>query len=155
MAELTDKQEMFCHEYLVDLNATQAYIRVFNPDSYDSARTESSKLKANPNIRARIKELMDIRSANILVDAGYVVESLIEVAKKCQQEEPVLKWDSDSRSMVETGEFQFDSNGANKALELIGKHLGLFTEKVEHSGKVDGFNIIIDGNLPGNDQESA
>lgn len=90
-----------------------------------------------------------------MVDAAYVVESLLEISQKCQQAKPVLEWNSETRQMVETGEFEFDSNGANKALELIGKHLGMFKDKLEHSGKVDGFQIIIDGSSPDKDNEPA
>lgn len=139
---LTDKQEMFCHEYLVDLNATQAYLRVFECD-YNAARTESSKLKANPNISARIRELMDARKDAVLVDAHFVVQNLIEISQRCQQAEPVKVFNYDTKQLEKTGEYVFDSNGANKALELIGKHLGMFKDKVEHSGEVKGFQIII------------
>lgn len=49
------------------------------------------------------------------------------------QAEPVL----DSRGKP-TGEYRYDGSVANKALELLGKHLGLFKDKVEHSGPGGG-----------------
>ena len=53
---LTKKQERFCEEYLIDLNATQAYIRAgYSAKSNDIARVESSKLLTKPNIQQRIK----------------------------------------------------------------------------------------------------
>lgn len=137
--ELTEKQELLCHEYLIDLNQTRAYMRVYPNVTYDSAKTLSSKEFTNINLRARVKELMDLRSSNILVDAGYVVESLVNVAEKCQQAEPVLKWDYEAGEYLETGEYQFDSNGANKALELIGKHIGVFEK--DNTQKSQNINL--------------
>lgn len=128
---LTDKEELLAHEYLVDLNQTRAYMRVYPDALYNSAKTESSKAFTNPNLRSRIRELMDLRSKDTLVDAKYVLENLIAIAEKCQQEEPVMVWNPDTKQMEETGEYKFDSIGANKALELIGKHLAIFTDKTE------------------------
>jgi hypothetical protein len=43
---------------------------------------------------------------------------------------------------TDEGIWQFDSAGANRSLELLGKHLGLFVEKVEHAG-VGGGPIVV------------
>lgn len=126
-----DKEELFAHEYLIDLNGTQSYLRVFSDVEYNTARREASKLKALPHVRARIRYLMEQRSANILVDAGYVLESLIHIAEKAQQAEEVMVFNYDTKQMEGTGEYKFDSNGANKALELIGRHLGLWQDKLK------------------------
>ncbi|MBS1988744.1 terminase small subunit [Candidatus Dependentiae bacterium] len=135
MGALKDKQEIFCKEYLKDLNGTQAAIRAGYSEK--TANRIASEILSKPVIRTRIKELMDERSKNILIDSEYVVSSLINVATRCQQGEPVMVWDPEAKCMKETGEWQFDSTGANRALELIGKHLGMFTEKVQHSGNVN------------------
>lgn len=52
---LTDKQERFCEEYVIDLNATQSAIRAGYSES--GARTEGARLLANANIQERISEL--------------------------------------------------------------------------------------------------
>lgn len=142
---LTDKQELFCYEYLNDLNATQAYIRSFSCDNYGTARTESSRLMANPNISAHIKQLQKERADNLMLDATFVLENLIKVNQRSLQAEEVKVWNHETKQMEGTGEYVFDSNGANKSLELLGKHLGMFKDKVEHSGEIKGREVIIEG----------
>lgn len=140
-----DKEELFCHEYLIDLNQTRAYMRTYAIENYDSAKALASKLFTNINIRTRIRELMNIRSQDTMVDACYVIESLKYIAEKCQSAEPVMVWDNMAKCMVESGEYQFDSNGANKALELIGKHVGMFTDKLKVDGSLTLPEIVIQG----------
>ncbi len=66
---INDKHEVFCKEYLIDLNGNQAAIRAgYAPDS---ARITASKLLTDANILARIKELMDERSKNLMIDATF------------------------------------------------------------------------------------
>lgn len=134
---LTDLEELFCQEYLIDLNKTQAYIRAYNSENYNSARTEASKTFAKPNIYARIKELMNERANRMEISQDWVILNLQQVYERCMQVEPVLKWDYEEKALVETGLYQFDSTGANKSMELIGKHLGMFVSKQEKQNTVD------------------
>lgn len=142
LMNLTDKQERFCLEYIVDLNATQAAIR--SGYSEDTARSIGAENLTKPAIRAYVRELMNKRSDDTLVDAYFVVHSLIENVKRCQQAEPVLEWDYEEKVMKPTGEWQYDSQGANKALELLGKHLGVF-EKDNTQKKPEILELIISG----------
>jgi phage terminase small subunit len=72
-----------------------------------------------------------------MVDATFVVEGLKEVFNRCMQKEPVLDFDPIEKKLKQkvdeegNGVWQFDSVGANKALELLGKHLALFTDKMK------------------------
>lgn len=137
----TEKQETFIREYMVDLNATQAAIRAgYSPKT---ASEQGSRLLSNVKVRTRIDELISARKEKLELDAEWVLNRLMQVANQSMKAEPVMKWDYESRSMVETGEYTFDSSGANKALELIGKHLAMFKDKVEHSGSV-GVTIVDD-----------
>ena len=74
--------------------------------------------------------------------AEYVISSLKEVAERCMTAVPVEAWDSDAKCMMPTGEWKFEHSGANKSLELLGKHLGLFTDKTEttHSFDLSGLS---------------
>lgn len=143
---LTDKQELFCLEYMKDLNATQAAIRAGY--SKNAAKEIGHENLTKPHIRARIDEMLEIRKEKVEFDANWVLSRLAQVVDRSMSAVPVLKWDPETRSMVESGEFQFDSRGANQALEMIGKHLAMFKDKVEHSGET-GVRIINDIPRPG------
>ncbi len=128
MGKLTAKQEMFCKEYLVDLNATQAAIRAGYSEktSYSIGQENLNK----PELAEVIQKLFDKRSAKTEVTAEYVITSIKSVAERCMQAEQVLVQGEP------TGEYKFDASGANKSLELLGRHLKLFTDKVELGGEV-------------------
>lgn len=71
MMALTDKQELFAKEYLVDLNATQAAIRAGY--SENTARFIGAENLTKPNIQERIQELMDERSKRVEITADMVL----------------------------------------------------------------------------------
>lgn len=118
---------MFCKEYLVDLNATQAAIRAgYKPKAAQQTGFENLN---KPVIAARIQILFDTRAESVELNSEWVLRNLEKVAIRCMQAEPVMV--KGEHGMEESGEFKFDSAGANKSLELIGKHLKLFTDKIE------------------------
>lgn len=147
---LNAKQEIFIKEYLVDLNATQAAIR--SGYSEKTAAAQASRLLKDVNIRARIDELQGIRAEKLELDAQWVLDKLVKVTQMSMQAKPVEKWDYQERKLVETGEYVYDSNGANKALELIGKHLGMFKDKIEHSGEMS-FKVSLPQGMIENDPD--
>lgn len=113
--KLTEKQKRFCEEYLIDLNATQAYIRAgYSAKKKDTARVESSKLLTKPNIQNYISELQKFQSERTGITADNVLKELEKVA------------------FAET-----DISGKEKikALELLGKHLGLFSDQIKPPGE--------------------
>ncbi|QMU30138.1 terminase small subunit [Adhaeribacter radiodurans] len=123
---LTDKQERFCQEYLIDLNATQAAIRAGY--SRETANEQGSQNLAKLSIHARIRELKSNRAEQLHLDAFWVLKRLIDISNRAMQVEPVLWFNPETKQMEETGEYRFDSAGAVKATELIGKHIGFFEE---------------------------
>jgi phage terminase small subunit len=133
VSKLTDKQEMFIKEYMVDLNATQAATRAGY--SKNTAKEIGYENLTKPHILARIEELKNERAEKLQVDAEWVLKRLMQISDRCMQAEPVLEFDYEEKKLVETGEYKFDSNGANKATELIGKHLGMFKDKLEVNGE--------------------
>lgn len=74
---LTDKQEMFCREYLIDLNATQAAIRTGY--SENTARKIGSENLTKPDVQNRIPELKLQRNEQVNIDAAYVLRRLVEI----------------------------------------------------------------------------
>ena len=120
-------REKFIVEYLIDQNATQAAIRAGY--SSKTARQQGQRLLTYVDIRAQIDQKLAEQLERVQLTADYVLTGLMEVADRCRQAVPVLDHEG-----KETGEWRFDSTGANKALELLGKHLSLFTDKfqIEH-----------------------
>lgn len=125
MSKLTDKQQRFVEEYLIDLNATQAAIR--SGYSKNTARSIANNLLTKVNIQEAIQEAKRNRSDRNEIDQDWVIKNLKENLQRAMQTIPVL-----DREGKETGEFQYQGNVANRALELIGKHLGMFITKIEH-----------------------
>lgn len=137
--KLTDQQELFCREYLKDTNGKQAAIRAGYSEA--TAEVKASQLLRIVKVRARVDELMDKRSAKLEITADKVLRDIEECRARCMQGEPVL-----DREGHPTGEWKFEAHAALKASELQGKHIKMFTEKVEHSGQVK-FDTISDEQL--------
>lgn len=134
MAELNDKQLRFIEEYLVDCNCTQAAIRAGYSEK--TAKQIGSRLLTKVDISARIEARRKELTEKTQLTQEWVLKKLEECVKKSMQEEEIQKWDYEAKQMSGTGEYIYDSKGATKALELIGKHLGMFKDKLELSGEV-------------------
>lgn len=119
MPKLTPKQERFIDEYLVDLNATKASVRAGY--SKHTAQRIGSENLSKPLVAEAIAARRMALSAKTEISQTWVLSKLKSVAERCMQEEEVI-----DRHGIPTGEFVFQHNGANKALELIGRHLGMF-----------------------------
>lgn len=127
--ELTDKQKMFCAEYIKDFNATRAAT-----DAGYSAKTAKNiahDTLTKVHVQDEIQRLMTKRSERVQIDADDVLRSILDIRDTCAK-----KLDITSRSGDVIGESLVDVNGAIKANELLGKHLKLFTDRVEVSGDI-------------------
>lgn len=121
---LTPKQDMFVREYLIDLNATQAAIRAGY--SAKTANEQGARLLANVSVKAAIQAAMDKRAEDIGIDANYVINGVVKLIERCEQAVQVLDQDGEP-----TGEWKFEGNTAMRGYELLGKHLKMFTDKIE------------------------
>ncbi len=114
----------FVREYVKDRNATQAALRAgYSPKS---AHSQGQRLLKNVEISRQIAEITDKVAERAEIDAAYVLCSLREVATRCMQGEEVV-----DKLGHPTGEWRFDAAGANRALELLGRSMALFTDKVK------------------------
>ncbi len=119
--KLTPKQQRFVEEYLIDLNATQAAVRAGY--SQRTANEQGYENLTKPHIAAAISEAQQRRSERTEITQDWVLERLVAVAERTMQAEPVRDTQGN-----QTGDYTFQAAGANRALELIGKHLGMFEE---------------------------
>nr|WP_306821426.1 terminase small subunit [Providencia rettgeri] len=163
---LTDKQDMFCREYLVDLNATQAAIRAGYSEK--TANAQAGRLLVNVSVQERIQELKSERGERLEVDADYVLKRLVEIDQMDVLDilhddggiKPIHEWPKvwrtslsgmDLAEMFESKDGERDLVGIMKKikwpdkvknLEMIGRHrsVGAFVElsKTELTGKNGG-----------------
>jgi phage terminase small subunit len=159
-SKLTPKQKKFCQEYLIDLNGTQAAIRAGY--SKKTANEQASQLLAKLNIQAEVQKLMKERSERTQITQDRVIGELAKLGFSNMSD--YASWNDDKVSLSpselltegqkaavseisqtftkEGGSIKFKLYDKKGALELIGKHLGMFVDKHEIYGK-DGKDIII------------
>jgi phage terminase small subunit len=153
MAKLTAKQQRFVDEYLIDLNATQAAIRAGY--STQTAYSIGNENLNKPEIRTRIDKAMAERSKRTGVNADRVILELARIAfvnapdvvdtKNATVKEDASDDDTAAISSVKVKIVDGDFSSVEreirfadklKALELLGKHMGMFKEKIEVTGAV-------------------
>lgn len=113
---MTNRQKRFVEEYLIDLNATQAAIRA----GYSTKRASELgyQLLRKTTVQAEIARQQQEQSKRTEITQDYVIEHLRELAEKAKAESVRVK-----------------------SLELLGKHIGMFRDRVEVTGK-DGSPLI-------------
>jgi phage terminase small subunit len=112
---LSPKQQLFVKEYLVDLNATGAYRRAGYRAKGSAATAGAAQILANPRVQAAVQEAFKARSERTEITADFVLRGLAAEATK--------------------GAHLDVPNAARiRALELLGKHLGMFPDRVRVGG---------------------
>jgi len=126
MAKLTDKQKVFCKEYLLDFNATRAAIAAGY--SKKGARQTASDTLAKAYIQEEIKRLMESRNKRTEITADRVVNELAKFA-----------FNVDGSADA----FDLEAKDKLKALEMLARHTGAFNG--DDSGKAL-INVIMGKN---------
>jgi phage terminase small subunit len=159
---LTEKQRVFCEEYLIDLNATAAAKRAGYAEK--NARTTAQQNLEHPACIEYLNKLVKARSERTQITADNVITETAKLAfsdlRKLFDDAgallPVNQWPADMAAAVSAVEVDelFEGYGENRvqvgytkkvklwdkprALEMLGKHLKLWVERMEHTGPNGG-----------------
>lgn len=152
--KLTPKQKSFADEYLIDLNATRAYKAAYKSVKKDeTARTNGSRMLTNANVSKYIKERMNERSKRTEITQDNVLKELATIAfakvtdfVTIENGVVIVKDTKDipKDSLPAIASIKEGKNGIevsfynkDKSLELLGRHLGMFNDKIEVSGTIN------------------
>jgi len=148
---LTPKQQAFVEQYLVDLNATAAYKRAGYATTGNGASVEAYKLLRNPKVAEAIAAAQERRAIRTEITQDRVLNEIARVAFGDKRR--LMKWgpggvslldsetltDDDAAQVSEVsetisatgGSMKLKTHDKVKALELLGRHLGMFNDKLE------------------------
>ncbi|MCT8574334.1 terminase small subunit [Glaesserella parasuis] len=147
-SKLTDKQQRFVEEYLIDLNATQAAIRAGYSEK--TARSIGQRLLTFVDIQEAIQEAQNKRAERVNVTQDDVLKGLLEIISMSTGKQKITETElskvDGSIVPMDVEKVCFEPHAANKALELLGKHLGMFKDKVEVSADVTNKTINLTPN---------
>jgi len=113
--KLTPKQSKFCLEYLKDFNGAQAYIRA--GFSKKGARQGASRLLTNVDVQQELLRNTQKQAKKADITIEWIIQELKQMYERCQS------------SLSSPGAIA----GATKQLELLGKYLGMWIDKTEHT----------------------
>lgn len=145
---LNNRQKRFCDEYMIDLNATQAAIRAGY--SVKTANEQGARLLTNVSVQAEIQRLQAEISRRTGISQDRVIRELAKIAflnpmnlvtpegrirdGASQDDLSCIEGVKFKRSDSDTGyseEREVKIASKLKALELLGKHLGMFNDKLD------------------------
>lgn len=127
----TPKMEAFCQEYIVDFNGSAAARRAGYASS--GAGVQAARLLKKASIDSRIDELLQDRRNRLRVTTDFVIGTLAQMARNDQMSE----------------------NARRGCLELLGKYLGLFKERVDHTSNGEAMTQLAVYHLPDNGRIST
>lgn len=157
VAKLTAKQQRFCDEYLIDLNATQAAIRAgYSPRTAEQA---ASRLLTIVKVSDEIAREMAERSKRTGINQDRVVKELaklafVNIADVVDLENATVRISATDEDLaciqsvkIKPSEFGTEREiklyDKKASLELLGRHLGMFKDKLEVEADMD-LNITVD-----------
>jgi len=132
------RHERFAQAVASGSSQTRAYVDAGYSEK--TARSRSSVLATKyPDVSDRIRELIEervrqseeatrIATERLAIDRAWVLGQLVDSVASAKVKVPVL-----DRNGIQVGEYCRDLTAANKALELIGKELGMFVERKVHT----------------------
>lgn len=165
--KLTKKQQLFVDEYLIDLNATQAAIRAgYSTQTAYSIGEENLK---KPEIKNSIEKALAERSRRTGISADRIINELARIAfvnpadiinfDEATVKDTATRDDTATISSVKVKTIPTEDGDITerevktydkiKALELLGKHLGMFSEKFKIEGAIP---VVIQDDMDEDDE---
>lgn len=140
--KLTAKQKLFCDEYIISLNATQAAIKAGYAEK--TAYAMGAENLKKPKIQSYISERMKQKESSLIATQDEVLQYLTSVLRgESQTTDTLLVGMGDGYQEVQEVEKKPREKDRLKAAELLGKRYGLYTDKI--SADVDmSLDISID-----------
>ncbi|MDU3181406.1 MAG: terminase small subunit [Lachnospiraceae bacterium] len=161
MAKLTEKQKKFAEEYLIDLNATRAYLAAYpSVKNEQTAAVNGSKLLRNTKVKEYIAQRIQERQKRTEITQDRVVQELAAIAfakitdyveiKNDDKRNVVVVKTTEGLSSEQIGAIagikqgkrgiELKLNDKERALEMLGRHLGMWNDKIHISGEVNTNN---------------
>lgn len=129
------RRKRFVEEYLVD--PTPAW-RVAERAGYKGTngvlRATACRLLADSEIQEAIGKATEERAQRTQITQDYVITTIKETIDRCRQGVPAVVTREDGPTL----EWTFNAQGVLRGCELLGKHLGMFKERHEHTGADGG-----------------
>lgn len=130
MSKLTAKQQRFCDEYLIDLNATQAAIRAGY--SKKTARQTATENLSKPYIKDYIDKRLAEKESELIAKQDEVLKYFTSVMRgESVSEVVIVEGVGEGCSSARKVEKAPDEKEKLKAAELLGKTYGIFTDKAQ------------------------
>lgn len=121
--QLNERQRKFVHELMIDGNQTQAAIRAGYKER--AAYSQASDLLKNPKVAAYRRAYAREQFKALGYDKPQLALKLCEIIDRCMDKKPVLEWNSATHKWEASGRWQFNPNGAIRAIEAVAKLMGL------------------------------
>jgi phage terminase small subunit len=149
--KLTPKQEAFVLAYLETGNASEAYRQCYDvsPDTKpNTVEKRACELLKNGKVAGRIAALQGKAEQRAVLDKAWVLERLMKNARIALGEEKIklAVKPKGLDAAIELEVSDRDTAGANRALELLGKQIGMFVDRSE-VGKPGDFDDMSDDDL--------
>lgn len=155
--KMTAKQKLFCDEYLIDLNATQAAIRAGYSEK--TAKAIGFENLTKPYIREYIDQRLNEKEEALVAKQDEVMKYLTSVMRREKKEHVVVTLSKETSTYVpddegkmrkqtikeeipEVVEIPTPVKDSNKAAELLGRAYGIYTDKVDVEGAIP---VVISG----------
>lgn len=168
---LTEYQQRFVDEYMVDLNQGQAIIRAGFKGQAASANTASCRMMQNVNVKAEVQRRIAERSERTQITADRVLRELAligfydirEIFDNQNNLKGIRELTGDSSRAIASIEIEVDKIGTReisttkkikmhdkiRALQLIGSHIGMFKESTSSAEDIAKALKELSQNLPG------